>query len=382
MSAVIAGVGQSAYTRRPEPGFETRHFIRDAVMAALRDSGIDARDIDGFAVSSLSLAPDTSIDLAWQLGLRLKWLLQDPNGGVAGLNMLDHAVRAVDAGAADCVLICAGDAFGRAGQPGVALNFNTAVRDLLAPLGHGGANGVFSLVTLRQMRKFGLDKSDYGHVAIAQRQWAQLNPAAVYREPLTMEEYLASPSVAGPLARFDCVPVVAGAQAIIVTRSDRASLRHPQVRIKAIGTSFNHDHQQGDGLTTGITTFVEKLWRAAGVGPTDIDLFSIYDDYPAMMLAQLNDLGLIPGQDIKRFVREVIGARKIPINTHGGMLSAGQPGGPAGGLHGIAEAVVQLQQRAGDRQVPSARLALVTGYGMTMYRYGGAAAAAILERAS
>ena len=99
-----------------------------------------------------------------------------------------------------------------------------------------------------------------------------------------------------------------------------------------------------------------------------------------MVLAQANDLGLIPGNDLARFCRVTIGEKRFPVNTWGGMLSAGQPGGHAGGLNGISEAVLQLQHRAGERQVKGARLAVATGYGMTMYRYGGTAAAAILER--
>src|SRR5690606_24668798 len=101
-------------------------------------------------------------------------------------------------------------------------NYNIVTQQHLAPLGHGGPNGVYSLVTSRQMKAFGLDKSDYGHMAIAQRQWAALNPHAVYRAPLTMDEYLAAPMVADPLCRYDCVPIIAGAQAIILSTSDRA----------------------------------------------------------------------------------------------------------------------------------------------------------------
>ena len=152
------------------------------------------------------------------------------------------------------------------------------------------------------------------------------------------------------------------------------------MRVRAHRASFNYDNQEGDGLRTGIATFARELWHEAGVGPEDIDVASIYDDYPAIVLAQLDDLGLIPDHDLKRFARREIAERLFPINTWGGMLSAGQPGGPAGGLNGIAEAVLQLQHRAGERQVKGARLAVATGYGMTMYRYGGTAAAAVLER--
>jgi acetyl-CoA acetyltransferase len=379
-SAAIIGVGQSAYTRRPEPGQSTHTFIRDAVVAALADAGIDAGDVRGMAVASFSLAPDTAVDLAWKLGLPLRWLLQDTNGGSSAMNMLGHALRGVDSGAADVILVIGGDATGLAGYGRIASNYNIATRDHLAPLGHGGPNGVYALVASRQIKAFGLTKSDYGHIAIAQRAWAAKNPFAVYRTPLTMDEYLAAPMVADPLSRYDCVPVVAGAQAIVLAHPDRSPRGRARVRVRAHRASFNYDNQAGDGLKTGISTFASELWQAAGVAPADIDVASIYDDYPTMVLAQLDDLGLIADHDLARFCRRDIGEMRRPINTHGGMMSAGQPGGPAGGLNGISEAVLQLQNRAGERQVAGARLAVATGYGMTMYRYGGTAAAAVLER--
>jgi acetyl-CoA acetyltransferase len=296
------------------------------------------------------------------------------------MNMLGHAVRAVESAAASVVLMVGGDATGLGGYARIAANFNTVTQLHLAPLGHGGPNGVYALVTSRQMKKFGLEKSDYGHIAIAQRAWAAGNPFAVYRAPMTMQDYLAAPMVADPLCRYDCVPVVAGAQAIVVAHPDRCPRGRAPVRMRAHRASFNYDNQEGDGLRTGIATFARELWQEADAGPEDIDVASIYDDYPAIVLAQLDDLGLIADHDLQRFARREIAERRLPINTWGGMLSAGQPGGPAGGLNGIAEAVLQLQHRAGARQVKDARLAVATGYGMTMYRYGGTAAAAILER--
>ena len=382
MTAEIIGVGQSRFTRHPEPGESTHTFIRDAVVAALADANLKLSDIDGLAVTSFSLAPDCAVDLAWRLGLKARWLLQDTNGGSSAMNMLGHALRGVEAGAASAILVVAGDATGLAGYAKIAANYNTATRDHLAPLGHGGPNGVYSLVTTRQMNKYRLEKSDYGHMAIAQRAWAAHNPNAVYKKPLSMDEYLAAPMVADPLTRFDCVPVVAGAQAIIIATPDLAPKGRAHVRVKAIRNSFNYDNQEGDGLETGAKTFAADLWKAAGVSPQDIDVASIYDDYPAIVLAQLNDLGFIPDHDLKRFARRDIGERKFAVNTWGGMMSAGQPGGPAGGLNGIGEAVLQLLHRAGGRQVKNAKLAVTTGYGMTIYRYGGTAAAAILERVS
>src|SRR5262249_55887041 len=124
--------------------------------------------------------------------------------------------------------------------------------------------------------------------------------------------------------------------------------------------SFNYDNQEGDGLHTGISTFAADLWKAAGVAPGDIDLASIYDDYPTMVLAQLDDLGMIADHDLARFCRRDVGERRFPLNTWGGMMSAGQPGGPAGGLNRIAAAVLQLQHRARQRPGPSAALPAAT----------------------
>ena len=124
MDAAIIGVGQSAYTRRPQPEQSTHTFIRDAVVAALKDAEIDARAIDGMAAASFSLAPDTAVDLAWKLGLSLRWLVQDTNGGSSAMNMLGHALRAVETGAASAILVVGGDATGLGGYAKVAANFN------------------------------------------------------------------------------------------------------------------------------------------------------------------------------------------------------------------------------------------------------------------
>src|SRR5581483_8630087 len=127
-NAAIIGVGQSAYTRRPQPGQTTLTFMRDAVMAALADGGLDAKDVRGLAAASFSLAPDAAVDLAWKLGLSLRWLVQDTNGGSSGMNMLGHALRAVEAGAASAILVVGGDATGLGGYAKVAANFNIATQ--------------------------------------------------------------------------------------------------------------------------------------------------------------------------------------------------------------------------------------------------------------
>jgi acetyl-CoA acetyltransferase len=370
--AVIAGAGEAPYRRHPPRGTTTESLLVGAARRALRNAGLAPGDVDGLAVASFSLAPDRAIDLAWKLGLRLRWLMDDGNGGAGGLNMLQHAVRAVEAGDADTVLLVAGDCLDRQAFSRLVNGFNAATRHYLAPLGFGGPNALFALLTRRHMSRHGLEREDYGELVVAQREWATRNPGAVYREPLTLAEYLAAPIVAEPLSRFDCVPVVAGADAVVVT----AGRGRRRVAVRALRASYNHDQQEGDGLSTGLAA---ALWDEAGGGPAEVDLALVYDDYPAIVLVQLEELGFCAGGEAKRFVAEIIARRLLPLNTSGGQLSAGQAGA-AGGLHGLVEAVRQLRGEAGGRQVDGARRALVTGYGMALYRYGACANAAVLER--
>ena len=375
--AVIAGVAQTPYERHPPPGTTTHALLGRAIAAALADAGVAAADVDGLAVASFSLAPDHAIDLAWRLGLRLRWLLEDTNGGASGLDMLAAAASALRAGDASTILLVAGDAQDATAVAARQAAFNRATRDHLAPIGYGGPNSLFAMLTLRQMAATGLAREDYGRLVIAQRAWAAANPEAVYRAPLTLEDYLAAPPVAEPLGRYDCVPGVAGANAVLVRAAARP--RAGSVVVRATARSFNHDQQEGDGLRTGLAGIAAGLWERAGAGPPDLDLACLYDDYPAVVLAQLVDAGIAPADDLPAYVRDVLGPRRFPVNTSGGLLSCGQAGA-AGGLHGLVEAVRQLRRAAGERQVRRARLALVSGYGMVVYRYGAASAAAVLER--
>ena len=132
-------------------------------------------------------------------------------------------------------------------------------------------------------------------------------------------------------------------------------------------------------MQTGLAAIADDLWSRAQLAPEEVDVVSVYDDYPVMVLVQLADLGLIPDGDIARFVRDRITGGSYPLNTSGGQLSAGQAGA-AGGMHGLVEAVRQLRGEAGARQVHGARSAVVSGYGMVLYRYGACANATVLTR--
>src|SRR5947209_620773 len=213
---MIVGVAETPYSRHPPESTTTAQVLADAAQRALEDADMKAADLDGLAVSSFSLEPDHAIDLAWRLGLHLRWLMQDSNGGASAVNMVQHAVRAVEAGDARAVLIVAGDHFTGTRFTELVDHYNRATEEHLAPLPFGGPNSLFAMLTQRHAGAHGLERADYGAVAVAQRAWAGGNPGAVYRDPLTLEDYLSAPAVSDPLGVYDCVPVVTGADAVVV----------------------------------------------------------------------------------------------------------------------------------------------------------------------
>lgn len=375
--ALIVGAAETPYRRKPDEGVTTHGLLAQAARAALVSAALEPADVDGLGVSSFSLAPDRAIDLAVRLGVRLRWLMDGGTGGAAAIDLLQHARRAVEAGDARAVLIIGGDRLDPPAFARLVDGYNTWTRDLLAPLPLGGPNALFALVTRRHMEAHSLAREDYGAVAVAQRAWAAANANAVYREPLALAEYLDAPVVADPLTMYDCVPVVAGADAVLVAAEGVSA--SSGVRIRALRLRHNADSQEGDGLSTGLGEERDELWREAGLGPGDADVVSVYDDYPVMALVQLDELGFAEG-DLRRFVAERLATRTLPVNTSGGQLSAGQAGA-AGGLHGLVEVVTQLRGDVGGRrQVPDARIGVVSGYGMVAYRYGASAGATVLER--
>lgn len=371
----IVGVGETPALRHPGPDCSTAGLIAQAMRLALDDAGLRPADVDGLGVASFTLRPDRAIDLAWRLGLTLGWCMQDEMGGASAINMLRHAWLALQAGQARTIVLAAGDHFTGADFAALVRGYNRSAQDYLSPLGSAGPNPLFAMLTQRQMAQTGLRREDYGALCVAQREWAAGNPNAAYRQPLTLVQYLDAPMVAAPLGRMDCVPVVSGACALVL----QAQPNGVHVTLRASGARYNGDQQEGDGLVTGIAEFAPALWAGAGLGPDDMDVVGVYDDYPAMAVAQLCDLGLAPADDLPGFIARRIATRALPVNTAGGQLSAGQAG-TAGGMHGLVEVTRQLLGRAGARQVAGARHGVATGYGMVQLRYGMCANAAVLAR--
>ncbi len=355
-------------------------WLARALAQLLEDSGLKKQELDGLAVSSFTLAPDTAIGLTQHLGLSPRWLDHVPFGGASGVVMLRRAARAVQAGDADVVACLAADTNHVDSFRLTLANFSQFARDAVYPYGAGGPNASFAFLTAYYMREFGAKREDFGKLCVAQRSNALYFPHALFRKPLTLEEYLAARPIAEPLHLFDCVMPCAGADAFLVMSDDRArSLGIPFARLK--GTIERHNAFAADAVQMRAGWALDRadLFEQAGAGPEDMDFLETYDDYPVITLMQIEDLGFCAKGEGPAFIRRhtFTWDGSFPLNTSGGQLSVGQAGA-AGGSLGMVEALRQLTGTAAARQVKAAKIGLVSGFGMINFDRGLGSGAAIL----
>jgi acetyl-CoA acetyltransferase len=355
-------------------------FVARALAGLLEGSGLEKSAIDGLCLSSFTLAPDTAVGLTQHLGLSLRWLDHIPMGGASGIVALRRALRAVQSGDAAVVACVAADTNQVDTFRTTLGTFSQFAQDAVYPYGAGGPNASFALLTAYYMRAFGARREDFGKLCVAQRENALKFPHALFKKPLSLEDYLEARLVADPLRLFDCVMPCAGAEAFLVMRRDRArelGLRHVHV----LATLERHNSFPDDPLQMrgGWALERDELFVRAGVRHEDIDFVQTYDDYPVISVMQFEDLGFCAKGEGPDFVRShtftVDGS--FPINTSGGQLSAGQAGA-AGGYLGMTDAIRQLTGAPLGAAVPDARLALVSGFGMINYDRGLCCGAAIL----
>lgn len=355
-------------------------WLARAFSQLLKESNLRKEEVDGLTVSSFTLAPDTAIGLTQHLGLSPRWLDHVPLGGASGVVALRRAARAVQAGDADIVACIAGDTNHVDSFRLTLANFSQFARDAVYPYGAGGPNASFAFLTAYYMRTYGVERKDFGKLCVAQRANALKFPHALFKKPLSLDEYLSARPIAEPLALFDCVMPCAGADAFLVLSEERArSLRLPHARL--LGTIERHNAFTSDPvqIRAGWALDCEDLYRQAGCAPQDMDFVETYDDYPVISLMQLEDLGFCRKGEGAGFVRghSFTWDGDFPLNTSGGQLSAGQAGA-AGGFLGLVEAIRQLTGQAGERQVKGAKRGLVSGFGMINYDRGLGSGAAVL----
>ena len=360
---------------------ESAHWwIARALAEALQTANLRPDEVDGFSVSSFTLAPDTAVGLVEHLGLTPRWLDHIPMGGASGVAALRRAARAVQCGDARVVACVSGDANHVDSFRRMLSSFSRFAQDASYPYGSGGPNSCFALLTDNYMQNYGAKREDFGKICVAQRTNALSFPHAIMKKPLTLDQYMAARPISDPIALFDCVMPVAGAEAFLVmSETDAKAQGLPFVRI--LSTIERHNAYPDDPIQIrgGWAMDVDELYTMASVKPTDIDLIETYDDYPVICMMQFEDLGFCAKGEGPEFVRqhtlEVNGS--FPHNTSGGQLSVGQAGA-AGGYLGMAEAMRQVLGEARGAQVEDARTALVSGFGMINFDRGLCSGAAIL----
>ena len=368
------------YVRDSEHG--AAWFIGRALAGLIEKAGFHKSDIDGLSISSFTLAPDSAVSLVEHFGLQVRWLEQIGVGGASGVVALRRAARAIQCGDAEVVACIGGDTADPTSFGDLVSNFSEFSNDAVYPYGAGGPNAPFSLITQHYMDHYGATREDFGRICVYQRYNASHYPGALLgHKSLDMQAYMDARPVAGPLHLFDCVMPCAGADAYLVMSVERARrLGLPFVEILA--ADERHNTFVGDSVQVrgGWAAYSQDLYDAAGLGPADIDCLQTYDDYPVIVMLQLEGLGFCEPGGAPQFVRDTpltFDGGGLPHNTNGGQLSVGQAGC---GFLGVVESLRQVLGIAGDNQVPDARTGMVSGYGMVNYDRCLCSAAVILRR--
>jgi acetyl-CoA acetyltransferase len=375
----IVGAGQAPYAKRSERGVQ--RLMYEAGAAALADAGLPWSAVDGLAVTYFLLPPDNAPTVAEHLGIEARFLFQGLYGGASGIIGMAHAARAIRDGACDVALVLAADAFDVAAHNETLDRFNGSIKEYMSPQGFGGANGMFALHTRLYMERHGATPEDFGRFCVALRENALRNPNALFKTPLTLDDYLNAKPIADPLRLYDCVmPCVGGDAIVLASERVAAGLKGPSLRILAAEEIHNYPANDPYAVPGGWSGLSDRLYRRAGVEPAQMQFAQLYDDYPVMAFVQMEGLGLCEPGRAHEYVRknDLSWRGALPVNTGGGQLSAGQAGA-SGGMIGVYEAAAQLLGRAPGRQL-DCRLGLVSGYGMVAYGRGLCSSAAILER--
>ena len=360
-------------------------FIGSALRMLLERTGLDKAAVDGLAVSSFSLGPDTTVALTEHFDMSPRWIEWLPTGGASGVMALRRAARAVQDGDASIVACIAGDTASPGDFGDLVRNFSRFSGAAVYPYGGAGPNGIFALITDHYMRRFGATRADFGRIAVSQRVNARDNPNALLGgKALSLDAYLAAPPIAEPLHLYDCVMPCAGAEAFLVMDEARArAMGLPHARIRGAIERHNGFFDDPVAERGGWAIDCDALYAQAGVGPEDVSCLQSYDDYPVIVALQLEGLGFCAQGEAPAFLRarDFTVEGNFPHNTCGGQLSSGQAGA-AGGFLPVVEALRQVTYQPLGQQVPGARIALASGYGMVTYDRCLASGAVLVEGAA
>ena len=361
----IVGVAESEYGRVPHLTEMQMHA--QATWRALEESGLRKEEIDGVFCSAHSPGMPT-VMLCEYLQLFPRYSDSTSIGGSSFEAHLNHAVAAIRAGKCEVALITyasnqlssRGRMIGTGGRPATIPEATYE-----APYGNTLV-GAYAMAAHRHMHQYGTTSEQLAEIAVVTRRHAALNPLAMYREPITVQDVLNSRIIADPLHLLDCCVVSDGGGTVLVTTEERAhDLK--QTPVFVLGSSESHTHanisQMPDLTVTAAAMTAPRAFTEAGVTPDDIDMAMIYDSFTITVLLLLEDLGFCKKGEGGAFVQDgrIALGGQLPINTDGGGLSSNHPG--MRGIFLIIEAVRQLRGQCGPRQVAGAKLALAHGSG-------------------
>ena len=345
------------------PGHSTLQLHLESALNAVADAGLRLADIDGIATVS-SPGP---VQVAHALGITPRWLDGTGVGGTSFLLHVRHAAAAIMAGQASTVLITHGESGrSRVGAARYAPAPSSIPGQFEAPFGVNGPTTAFTIPLLRYMKDYGLTHEQLAYVAVAQRRWAAKNPRAMFRDPITVDDVLASRMVAYPFHLLECCLVTDGGGALIVTSADRAAgFPKPAVHLLGAGESAETP------LVSQMADFTESqafrlagrdAFAEAGIGTADVGHLMIYDAFAHVPIYGLEALGFTAKGEAGPFIADgnTEPGGSLPLNTNGGGLSYTHTG--MYGMFAITEAVRQVRGEAAA-QVGGADISVVLGNG-------------------
>lgn len=362
----IVGVGESDYSRAS--GRSVYTLAMTAITAAIADSGLDPRDVDGIIAYPGEVFPQ---EIATGLDVRdLAFTAQIPTGGAAPVSSVGLAAMALETGQAKNVIVYAarnGNSGKRIADRVSSLPAETVRRQLEYPFGWSAPGQWYAMICRRHMHEYGTTRQHLGAVALQMRSNAMRNPRAVmHNRPMTMDDYLSSELIASPYHKLDCSLETDGAAAVLLTTAERArNLRKPPVVVAGHGSGFADSpddlSNRRDWLSVGITHAAPRAFRMADTTPAEIDAAMIYDCFTFELLHQLEEAGFCPRGEAGAFILDgnIAPDGLLPVNTHGGLLSEGH----MLGVNHIIEAVRQLRHELPERQIANAEQIVVTGWG-------------------
>jgi len=346
------------------PGMSAMELAAGAGLKAVADAGLRLSEVDGLFIC----LPDdlfAGLSFAEYLGLRPRMTENNRIGGASFMSHVASAALALEAGAIDVALIAYGSnqrtAGGKLSTPARSNAWEAPYKPLF-PLSS------YALAAARHCHEFGTTREQMAEVAVAARGWANTNPEAFAKGPLSTEDCLASRMISSPISVKDCCLVTDGAAAIVMTRTDRArDLPQPLVPVlgAAAATWWTAISQAPDLTVTAAAESGARAYAMAGVGPADIDVVQLYDAFTINTILFLEDLGFCRKGEGGAFVEggRIAPGGALPVNTNGGGLSCCHPG--MYGLMAMVEAARQMRGQAAN-QITGAKLALAHGNGGTL----------------